>query len=418
MTITNAAVSCPVVLPDNLSRRGTDNSRSLRPEGPFSPRPSDAADRRTASTEVAFEDFRRHEPSQIRFREGNHTGFYSTLKARVRQYFEASKKSRFADHTVAIKAAVYGILVVGSYGLILSNAVSPLGLLVLAILFGLSSILLAINVAHDAAHGALLPSRRLNRLIQTAIFTLLGANAYLWRLRHIKSHHVFPNVNGCDVDIDNNWFLRLSPNQPRKPMHRYQHIYAPFIFWLVDIHAVFYQDFVYLFKKRLANLKNIKHPASEYVWFAVCKFAYIAIVGIIPIAVLPLPWWQVVIGALVMSFVSSVVFVTLLIGTHFSDETIFPEIDESGFVPNDWAVHALVTSLDWNPTSSWANFLAGGANSHAAHHLFPTVSHCHYIAITKLIQRTAAEFAVPYNQTTLPGVVASHFRFLKRMGQA
>ncbi len=41
--------------------------------------------------------------------EGNHAGFYRPLKARVCQHFEASKKSRFADHTVAIKVAVYGI---------------------------------------------------------------------------------------------------------------------------------------------------------------------------------------------------------------------------------------------------------------------------------------------------------------------
>ncbi|MGH6890626.1 MAG: fatty acid desaturase, partial [Dongiaceae bacterium] len=138
---------------------------------------------------------------------------------------------------------------------------------------------------------------------------------------------------------------------------------------------------------------------------------------IIPVAVLPLPWWQVVAGALIMSFVSSVAFVTLLIGTHFAEETVFPEVDENGYVPYDWAIHALVTSLDWNPTSPWGSFIAGGANAHAAHHLFPSISHCHYVEITKLIQRTAAEFGVPYNQTTLPGIVASHFRFLKRMGR-
>ena len=50
-----------------------------------------------------------HEPLTIRFREGNHAGFYRPLKARVCRHFEASKKSRFADHTAAIKVAVYGI---------------------------------------------------------------------------------------------------------------------------------------------------------------------------------------------------------------------------------------------------------------------------------------------------------------------
>ena len=51
-------------------------------------------------------------------------------------------------------------------------------------------------------------------MIQHLSFSLLGVSAYLWRMRHTRSHHVFPNVNGCDVDIDENPFVRLSPNQP------------------------------------------------------------------------------------------------------------------------------------------------------------------------------------------------------------
>jgi hypothetical protein len=30
---------------------------------------------------------------------------------------------------------------------------------------------------------------------------------------------------------------------------------------------------------------------------------------------------------------------------------------------------------------------------------------------------TAAEFGVPYHRTDLPGVVRSHFRFLRQMGR-
>ena len=45
---------------------------------------------------------------------------------------------------------------------------------------------------------------------------------------------------------------------------------------------------------------------------------------------LPLPWWQVVLGYLAMTASASVVFVFLLIGTHFSDETEFPAVDAAG----------------------------------------------------------------------------------------
>ena len=354
---------------------------------------------------------------KIKFREGNHAGFYRELKRRVNAYFADTGTRRFADRRVWWKAAFFAGVVAVSYALILSNQFGPWELLLLANLFGIGALMLGVNVAHDAAHDALTPHPWVNRIVQTVIFTLLGANAYLWRLRHVKSHHTFPNVNGCDIDIDHNAFLRLSPNHRRRWYHRFQHLYAPFIFWLVDVHTVFYQDVVYLFKRRLANMVDIRHPPHEYAMFVACKAAYLATVVGIPMLVLDLPWWLVLLGAATMSFVASVAFVTLLIGTHFAEEAAFPPIDCDGYIAHDWAEHALVTSVDWSPESKVALFIAGGANCHAAHHLFPTICHIHYIAITRIIVRTAAEFGLRYNRTTLPRLVRSHFRFLRAMGR-
>lgn len=247
-------------------------------------------------------------------------------------------------------------------------------------------------------------------------FTLLGANAYLWQLRHVKSHHNFPNVNGCDVDIDDTSFVRRSPNQPRRRYHRYQHLYAPFMFWLVDIHAVFFQDFVYLFKRRLANMEDIRHPVREYILFFACKFAYLSLMLFIPMVLIDLPWWQVGLGWLIMGFVMSTIFISLLIGTHFAEETEFPEVDSEGYLGTGWATHALVASLDWEPESKLANFFVGGANAHAAHHLFPGICHAHYPAITRIIREAASEYGVRYNRTSFLGLLRSNFRFLKKMG--
>ncbi len=357
------------------------------------------------------------EPPKIRFRQGNHADFYRTLKQRVFRYFETTGRNRFADRRVAAKAALYGAVAVVSYALILTDDLGPWTMLALANAFGVATLLLAINVGHDAAHDALLPQRWLNRLIQSAIYAVIGSNPYLWRLRHVKSHHTFPNVNGCDIDIDYNAFLRLSPNQPRRSNHRYQHLYAPLLFWLVGLHSVFIQDAIYLFKRRLANLTDIRHPPYEIALFFVYKLVYLAIVFVVPVLTLSLPWWQVLIGTLSMSFVASTVFIMLLIGTHFAEETAFPKVDAEGFIPHDWAEHAMITSLDWNPESRLANFIAGGANAHAAHHLFPTVCHVHYRDITEIIKRTAAEFGLRHNVTTLPRMIASHLRFLRQMGR-
>lgn len=353
----------------------------------------------------------------IRFSHEPDGGFYKVLKGRVAEYFRRSGKSRYADGTILAKAGLFGALIVGSYTLVVTQALPPWTLLPAAFVFGIASLLMAINIGHDAAHLVLFRSPFWNDVAHALSFTLLGVSAYLWRLRHTKSHHIFPNVNGCDIDIDENPFLRLSPNQPWWPHFRFQHLYAPLAYVFVAVYTVLWQDFVYLFKKSLANMTGIEHRWYQYVVFGACKVAYFGGVLLVPMLVLPFPWWQVLLGYLAMKAVASLVFVFLLIGTHFSDAAEFPAVAADGDVGHGWAVHNLLTSCDWSPRSRLAHFFVGGVNAHASHHLFPHVSHAHYRPIATIIEETAAEFGLPYHTFTLPGIIASHFRFLRAMGR-
>lgn len=317
-----------------------------------------------------------------------------------------------------MKAAALAAIAFGAYAVLLSAELPGAVMLVLAALSAVAALLLGINLGHDAAHDALTPHRGLNRLLHHVSFTLIGADAYLWRLRHVRSHHVFPNVNGCDLDIDENPFLRLSPNHRRRAWHRFQHFYAPLVYCLVGLHTAFWQDFAYLRKRELADMRDLRPPAWAVAAFFSSKFVYVGLILLVPLAVLDVPWWAVAGGAMLASAVQSVLFVMLLIGTHFADEAEFPAADAAGRLPGDWASHALRTSVDWSPGSRCAIALTGGANCHAAHHLFPGVSHVHYRAITPITAATAAEFGLPYHRLTLPAMIRSHFAFLRRLGRA
>jgi linoleoyl-CoA desaturase len=356
--------------------------------------------------------------NRICFSQGSGRAFYRAVHLGVAEYFARTGKSPFADATIWLKSACYLAMALAAYALILFGGFGAWMMLAFANVYGIAGLLLSINLGHDGAHGALSRRRWVNQVALYGSFILVGADPYLWQLRHTRSHHVFPNVNGSDIDIDNNLFLCLSPNHQKRWYMRYQHIYAPFIFWLVDIHTVFIQDVHYLLKRRLANMTDIRHPPSAYVGFVACKAAFVALAFGIPAMMLPLAWWQVLLGGLTVSFISSCLFVYLLIGTHFAEETAFPETDASGRLAHDWPTHAMLTSLDWNPYSRLAHAIAGGSNAHAAHHLFPNVSHAHYRVITRIIAERAAEFGVPHHVTTLPRMVRSHFRFLKAMSVA
>lgn len=354
----------------------------------------------------------------MKFRDSHDNTFHRLVRQRADEYFASRGISKYGNAELLAKAIVLVGVTLGLYLLILSNRLSGVALLVAAIVFGVASILTAFNLAHDAAHNALVPSRRINALVYFLVFNFQGANAYLWKLRHIGSHHVFPNVEGGDADMDDNGLLRVSPHTLWRWYYRYQHLYAPLLYTLFSLHWIFVYDIQFLFKKRLANLRAIRHSWAEVGTLVLAKATYLTLTLALPMARLDVPWWQVVAGFVTMHVVVSVVFVYSLICTHFAEETAFPALDEAERVAGSWAEHQLAASLDYSPESKLANLLLGGFNAHAAHHLFPDVCHVHYVALSRIIRETAAECGVRYNALPYVAAVRSHFRFLKRMGAA
>jgi linoleoyl-CoA desaturase len=354
---------------------------------------------------------------KIRFEGGGGGAFFKEAKRAVEARLTAEGRSRFADGRILVKALIFGGGALAAYsGILFSGLPSP-ALFGFAVIYQLAALFLAINLGHDAVHDALTPNPRVNRLIYLATFTLLGVDGRLWFLRHRKSHHVFPNVLGCDADIDDNPFVRLSPHHPWRPHHRFQHFYAPFLYTLVAVHSIAVQDFVYLRKKRLANLRNLQHTPGQLCGFFLRKAIYFMLCLGLPISLLVLPAWQIVLGWLGATAIMSLTFVALLIGTHFAEETTFPQVDEEGRLPRGWAEHALATSVDWSPESRLVHFFTGGFNAHVTHHLFPNYCHLHYREIDPLVKAAAQRHGLQVASTNLCGLVVSHWRFLKRLSQ-
>jgi linoleoyl-CoA desaturase len=284
--------------------------------------------------------------------------------------------------------------------------------------FGLASLALAFNLAHDASHFVLSRRRWVNRAVHEVVFALMGISGYLWQMRHVGSHHVFPNVPGCDADIDDNGIVRLAPHAAWRPMHRYQHIYAPFLYPLATLHTMLVQDFVYLFKHKLANMVDIRHSPAEIAIFLAGKLFHFGLALALPMMVSGLGVGEIVACYLLMSALVSMAFIYVVIGTHIADEASFPEVGPGGRIAKSWAQHAVEASIDWVPNSRFAAFLLGGFNSHVTHHLFPTVSAAHYLALTPMVQAAAKKHGLKYTETTFPGVIRAHFRMLRLMGQA
>jgi linoleoyl-CoA desaturase len=355
---------------------------------------------------------------KIKFRSGSSSLFFKSLDKEVDEMMKKNDLLKKAKRILYIKTVFYIVLFSGAYScLYFIDHSSFFSLAGNYVLIGLTGILLAFNVSHDACHGSFSKSKRMNYWMYHLTFNLQGTNAYLWQLRHNASHHVFPNVDGCDADIDNNPFLRLSPQHPLKSYQRYQHRYAFFVYCIYSLHWFLLKDLFYLFWKKVANLQHKKHSPGEVGLLFFWKIVYIAAIIVIPI-VYGFDPGHVLVAFIIMHICLSLFFIHVLIATHLCMETQFPQTDGKGNLPGDYYTHQLATSLDYAPTSKIFNFFLGGFNAHAAHHLYPKLPHTTYPEISVLIEKKAKEFSIPYNKLSLCAAIRSHYRFLRVMGKS
>lgn len=355
------------------------------------------------------------QPAKISFQK-KEDQFYLALNRRVRAYFKANKISTFANHIFWIKGggmvAVY--LLAYSCLLLWGNFLAVLlsGYMVM----GAMAILIGLNIGHDAAHGSVSANSFVNRSLRL-VFDLLGANSYMWRNRHVFAHHPYPNIQEQDSDIQQVPFVRIFPNSVIGAIHRFQHIYMPFVYLLYTLHWLYRRDFIDFFSGNIGAFRQKEFHLGEFLKMLVFKAIYLFYVLIVPVLILDHPWWVFLLGILLMNFSASGVVAIALVSAHVGEDAVFPDPDEQGIMTHTWAEHQIITTSDFATRNPVVNFLFGGFNHHVIHHLFPRICHVHYPYLTPLIEETAREFGLIYNcEPRLGRAILSHWRLLKNRG--
>ncbi len=302
------------------------------------------------------------------------------------------------------------------YGIIMSGRLSAWPMLGLAFVMGVGLAGIGFSVSHDALHGAYSSKPWLNRLIGLS-FDLCGANGYMWKITHNVIHHTYTNIEGIDEDLSVSPLLRLSPSAPLKPIHRYQHWYAFLAYSFSTLFWVFVKDYKYFLQKDLGPYKNKRHPRSEIVTLAATKIVYYTWAVVLPLVLIPLPWWQIGIGFVVMHMTAGVILGVVFQLAHVVEGTDYPAPDPEGLMEHAWLVHEMETTSNFGRDNRLLCWYVGGLNFQVEHHLFPRTCSIHYPAISSIVQEVAEKYDIPYNQhATLRGAIGSHYRQLKRLG--
>ena len=102
---------------------------------------------------------------------------------------------------------------------------------------------------------------------------------------------------------------------------------------------------------------------------------------------------------------------------HVMDEADMPLPKEDGTLKNTWAIHQLMTTVNFSTKNKLISWFTGGLNFQVEHHIFPNISHIHYSKIAEIVKKTAKEFNLPYNEfkSTRKAIIA-HFRLSKANG--
>ncbi|HHZ81731.1 MAG TPA: acyl-CoA desaturase, partial [Flavobacteriales bacterium] len=274
----------------------------------------------------------------VKFKHGNKSDFYITLKERVDQYFVDHNTSKFANWKMLAKMLSFLGVMILTYSMILSGAFVPWQMLILTMIFGLSSAFFVFNVAHDASHGSYSKNPGINKLL-TYAWNLVGMSSYIWNLKHNIAHHTYTNICGTDIDIDQGFLLRFHPGAKRKPHHRIQHLYAPILYGLFSIYVILIKDFQMYRVKRFGNKQINRHPLKEYAIVIFSKAFYITYNLVIPYFVLNIAWWQLLIAFVMMHMMIGNVMAFILTPVHVTHGTDFREPDHEGVIDTSWAVH-------------------------------------------------------------------------------
>ncbi len=350
--------------------------------------------------------------SRVRFT--TKSPFTAALKAAVDGYLQDCGKQPTGDLRLHLKAAAMFAWLAGSYTLLLIAPLSAWQASLLAVSLGLAMAGVGFNVMHDANHGSFSRSHRVNRLVGFSL-DLLGGSSYLWRQKHNVLHHTYTNISAVDDDIEGNVLLRFAPSRPRRPWHRFQHVYVWLLFAVYPYAWWLFNDFRRAVTGRIGGNRVPRPRGRELTYFVAGKAVFFAWAFVVP--ALAHRSWAVVPLTFLAVATLGVTLATVFQLAHCVGEADFPDAAVTQRSSPDWAVHQVATTVDFARGSRLLSWYLGGLNFQIEHHLFPKVSHVHYAALAPLIERVCREHGVQYRAySSLVTAIVANVRWLRRLG--
>ncbi len=356
----------------------------------------------------------------VRFARETQGDFIFTLRQRVNEYFTNNKTTIHGDAQLVIKTiALLGIYLLPYFLMVFGVITNPWLIFVSWVVMGVGMAGLGLSVMHDAIHGSYSKNPRVNKFIGNIIY-LIGGNAANWKIQHNRLHHSFTNVDGMDDDINVGFLMRFSPNQKKYKLHKYQHLYAWFLYGFLTLSWITSKDFLQHFKYKKQGLtRGMGGDKKLLTELIIWKVVYYAFILVLPLVFIQAPIWVTIVSFLAMHFVAGLILSSVFQLAHVMPTSEYPIPDEKGSLENTWAIHQMLTTANFSEKSNILSWYVGGLNYQIEHHLFPNICHVHYKKLSKIVRETAKEYQLEYySQKNFVIALWNHAKMLKQLGTA
>jgi linoleoyl-CoA desaturase len=215
------------------------------------------------------------------------------------------------------------------------------------------------------------------------------------------------------------FLLRFSPSIKRHWLHRYQFAYVWIFYCLSTISWITSKDFIRIKRyKKMGFLDKKNEYQKEISILILSKFLYYCFVLILPLIIVPLPFWLILLAFFSMHLMTGFLISTVFQIAHIMPGMAFPEPDENGLIAGDWSLHQMATTTNFSPKSRFFSWLIGGLNYQVEHHLLPNICHIHYRELSPIVATTAREYGMPYHtEKTFRGALWGHIKMLHHLGK-
>lgn len=298
-----------------------------------------------------------------KFKPDDGTGFYSTLRKRVGDYFRNNKIDEKSMGPSIMRMSAMAVVYVFSYTAAMTNTFAPFyaalqaqsvyleyaAKALFAVLLGWSQVMFLLHIMHDCSHSALGHSESIWKLGGRMFSeTIVGSSMVCWQNQHVVGHHIYTNVYSIDPDLPTaaTGDMRLiAPQQFTSWLYKYQHLYLLPLYGLFTFKSRIQDLEIYLSRKNGPIAVNPVTP-SQWLRLLGSKLTFTVLRVVIPLMLLP-SWKQWAALSFLAEFVSGEYLAINFQVSHVSTEAEFPVaalIPSSASFPVD--AHAEKRALD------------------------------------------------------------------------